>query len=139
MTVGNSSWRLPYVQEHKNPVQLRAAGDGRRDSRGGAAIREEAERLQQALESQRGRVSRGRRGGGGGFQEAAALPRDGRAAEEPGGRGGQSQGARCPEIPRAVDLSRSRFPVARRAQHEARCAYSGQACEKPPCLCPRFF
>src|SRR5260221_2595539 len=98
MTVGNSSWRLPYVQEHKNPVQLRAAGDGRRDSRGGAAIREEAERLQQARESQRGRASRGRRGGGGGFQEAAPLPRDGPAAEEPGGKVGPGPGAPCPDL-----------------------------------------
>ena len=46
----------PHVPKHQTAVQLRAAGDRGRDPRRLAAVRAQAERLQRAIEGQRGCV-----------------------------------------------------------------------------------
>src|SRR5207302_1969665 len=94
-----------YVQKHQDALQLRSARDGRGDSCGLAAIREESEWLQQAFESERSRISCGRRPDSRSFQEPAGLARDERRPEEPRGRGRQGSGARRPEVRSAVKTS----------------------------------
>ena len=49
-----------HVPEHQDPPQLRAARNGRRSTRGRAAVRPQGERLDEALEGERGSRSRAR-------------------------------------------------------------------------------
>src|SRR6185503_21085776 len=83
-----------HVSQHQDAVQLRAAGDRSRDSRFGAAVRAQAQRLQQAVQSERRGVQpSGRRGDVRGL-EAHLLARDyGRAAQSRD-RGREGEGAR---------------------------------------------
>ncbi|CAA9504912.1 MAG: hypothetical protein AVDCRST_MAG13-2473, partial [uncultured Solirubrobacteraceae bacterium] len=88
------------VPEHPPAPQLRAADDARRGPRGGAAVRAQGLRLDEALAGERRGVrarGRGRRGRHG---AAALRARDGRAAEGPRDRA--RQGARPPRGPRGV-------------------------------------
>jgi hypothetical protein len=55
-----------HVPKHQNVIQLCATGDGRGDSRGVTAVREEAEWLQQAVAGQCRGIYSGSRGHGGG-------------------------------------------------------------------------
>src|SRR5262245_50982459 len=73
-----------HVPKHQNVIQLCATGDGRGDSRGVAAVREEAEWLQQAVAGQcRGIYSGGRgRGGGRTYADRFAV-HDGPTARSP--------------------------------------------------------
>ena len=80
------------VPEHQDALQFRAAGDARGDPGVFAAVRAEAERLQQAFAGERGGV-RSRRGPGrSGGAAPHRLSRDERRAPGPRGRGAEGPG-----------------------------------------------
>src|SRR5215210_1129574 len=88
----------PYVPEHQDPVQLRAAGDGGGAARRFAAVRAEGHRLQQAVQGERGRVLRRGRRDREDRGQPSQRPRNQRAAQEPGRAGRQGEGPRRPTL-----------------------------------------
>src|SRR5215471_5977017 len=98
----NSATRRPHVPQHPYPVQFRAAGDGRGNPRVGAAIRAQAQRFRAPLESERGGVQSGRRGGVDGGAAIDRLVGDLVSTARSRGGGGEGAGAR----PRAVCVKR---------------------------------
>ena len=95
----------------RDAAQLRAGGDARGDRGRGAAVRAQDQRLDEAVEGERGRVrARGRRGHGR-VEASARLARDDGAAEGPRGRGRQGQGSRRCTL-RVVSARARRNPLA---------------------------
>ena len=85
--------RRTDVPEHQDAGELRAAGDRRRDSRVGAAVRAEVERDGEAVEGERSGVRAGGRGGHGRGPSTHRRPEERRAAAQ--SRGRSAQGARA--------------------------------------------
>jgi plasmid stability protein len=86
------------VQEHQNTFQFRTAGYAGGGSSGFAAIREKNQWIQQAVEGKRGCVRGCHRRDSEGFDAAAAVAGNDRAAKESGRRGRESEGARGGKI-----------------------------------------
>ncbi len=113
-----------HVPEHPHAAQLRAAGDRGGSPGVGAPVRPQDQRLDEAVESQRGGVRAGRRGGRRRDDAAARCARLDSAAARPRGRGGE--GAR----PRGRALRHRGRLTARRGSRHARVTYS-YACLAP--------
>src|ERR687898_3133026 len=87
-----------YVQEHQDALQLRTGGDRGRDTCRLAAVREEGDRLQQAIQEERsGLLLRGRRHRDD-FGTVDRIARNHRAAKGSGGRGRQGESALGPPV-----------------------------------------
>src|SRR5215212_768523 len=82
-----------YVQEHQDALQFRTGGDRGRDTCRLAPVCEEIDRLQQAIQGERGSFLLGGRGNRGDLGAVARLAGNQRAAQGPGVRGGQGESA----------------------------------------------
>ena len=89
-----SARRRRHVPEHQGAAQLRARRHARGGRGGSAAVRPQDQRLDEAVEGERGRVRARRRRGHGSVEAAARGARHLRAAARPRGRGREGQGPR---------------------------------------------
>lgn len=107
--------RDKHVPQHSHAVQFRAISDPRRDPRGVAPVRSQAERVQYAFPGEQHRVHHSSRGGLGRSHPIARFPRDFKPNPGSRDRGGKSQGAIQGEVRRRLSASNI-IPVGKRIQ-----------------------